>query len=760
MELLSQDIIYNFEMKDIENNVDRFSMPEYVDEVYEKIRISLGINEEGYNVYLIDDFSKFKLENILDYVKEILMKQSKPKDICYLIKEDENKPFPICLSGGKGTKLKEAMDHLQDKYFRVAYDFYNGDINKEKEEIIDKIQKKRTDLVNELMSSANELGFEIKSSNKGFTFIPLKSGEIMTEKEYDSLETEKKQKILSKVSELKNKSIKILESLKEIELVEVNKLKEIMLEYLKKETKEIKGKFAGEFLEDDEAIKFIYEMCEEIEEDISANYSMNYEEDEEKINEIINRYDINVLVDNSENSFPQVFFEEDPNVINLMGSIDYKSQSGTYVTDLSLIKAGSILRANEGCLIIRVNNLLANPTAYHNLKKVLLNRKVDLNYNKGYIDLLSISGIDPEPIKVEEKIILIGDYETYDILYNYDEDFKKIFKIKAQYNPVVDIDDNSKKSLITNIKDICAKYNVKILEDSAIKEIAKYLSRKAENRKKFFMDNEEITKLIAFSKNKVENEQGQSITDKDIIEVAYREDLVEREIREYYAENKILIDVNDNKVGQVNGLSVIDAGHFSLGKPIRITCSCCKGEGEILDVQKLSNLSGNIHSKAVNILNGLIGELFGKYNKMPVNFHLSFEQTYGKIEGDSASVAEFIAIVSSLSNLPVKQNIAVTGSLNQFGEVQAIGGVNEKIEGFFKVCRCLGSTKDKGVLIPVSNKNNLVLSREVEEAIVNGEFHIYTMKNSKEAIEILMGNYEEVIDASKREIKKYGKKNL
>jgi len=760
MELLSQDIIYNFDMKDIENNVDRFSMPEYVDEVYEKIKISLGINEEGYNVYLIDDFSKFKLENIVDYVKEILMNRDKAKDICYLIKEDEYKPFPIWVSGGKGLKLKEAMENMQDKYFRVAYDFYNGDINKEKEEIIDKIQKKRTDLVNELMNSANELGFEIKSSNKGFTFIPLKSGEIMSEKEYDSLETEKKQRILSKVGELKNKSIKILESLKEIEIVEVNKLKEIMIEYLRIETNEIKNKFTQEFLEDKEALKFIYEMCEEMEADISANYSMNYEDDEEKINEIINRYDINILVDNSENSFPQVFYEEDPNVINLMGSIDYKSQNGTYVTDLSLIKAGSILRANEGCLIIRANNLLSNPTAYHNLKKVLLNRKVDLNYNKGYIDLLSISGINPEPIKVKEKIILIGDYETYDILYNYDEDFKKIFKIKAQYNPIVNIDDNSKKSLITNIKDICVKYNAKILEDNAIKEVAKYLSRKAENRKKFLMDNEEISKIIAFSNNKVENEERQSITDKDIIEVAYREDLVEKEIREYYEENKILLDVNDNKVGQVNGLSVIDAGHFSLGKPIRITCSCYKGEGEILDVQKLSNLSGNIHSKAVNILKGLIGELFGKYTKMPVNFHLSFEQTYGKIEGDSASVAEFIAIVSSLSNMPVKQNIAVTGSLNQFGEVQPIGGVNEKIEGFFKVCRCLGSTKDNGVLIPVSNKNNLILSREVEEAILKGEFHIYTMKNANEAIEILIGNYHEVIDASKREIKKYGKKNI
>lgn len=760
MKLLSQDVIYNFDLEGVHSAIEKFSLPEYSDEVYDKLKTALEIDEEGYNVYLIDDFSKIKLENIKEYIQEILKSKDKPRDICYVIKEDENKPFSICVSNSLGIKLKNSIEEIQDKYYKISYDFYNDSISKDKEEITEKIQQKRSDLVTDLMDNAGELGFQIRSTNKGFTFIPIKNGEIMTEKEYDALETEEKQKILSKVAELKAKSVKILESLKEIEIVEIKKLKDIMDNYLKAETQEIKSKCQEIFYKDAEALNFICEICEEIEEDICKNYSMVYEDDEEKINEIVSRYDINILVDNSNKTYPEVIYEEDPNVINLIGSIDYKSQNGTYVTDLSLIKAGSILKANEGCLIVRASNLLSNPTAYYNIKKILLNGKINFNYNKGYLDLLSLSGLDPEPINIKEKVIILGDFETYDILYNYDEDFKKIFKIKAQYNPVIAINESSKLALADNISNICNKKGIKSLDKKAIKEVAKFLSRKAENKNKLFIDNEELSKILTLSNNKVNSEGRDIITEKDIMDIVCKEEIIEKEIREYYEENKILLDVKEEKVGQVNGLSVLDGGHFCFGKPMRITCSCYRGEGEILDVQKMSNLSGNIHSKAVNILKGLIGELFGKYNKLPVNFHISFEQTYGKIEGDSASVAELIAIISSLSTLPVKQNIAVTGSINQFGQVQPIGGVNEKIEGFFKVCKCIDTIEEKGVLIPFSNINNIVLSSYVEEAIEQGKFHIYTMKDIKDAVEILIGDYDEVINLAKKEIKKYGKKYL
>ncbi|MCD3298181.1 S16 family serine protease, partial [Clostridium botulinum] len=349
-------------------------------------------------------------------------------------------------------------------------------------------------------------------------------------------------------------------------------------------------------------------------------------------------------------------------------------------------------------------------------------------------------------------------YETYDILYNYDKDFSKLFKIKAQHNPIISIKADEKQAFIHDLNKVCSNNKLRSLNKSAIVELAKFASRKAEDKNKLFVNNEDISEILVLSNNNAQKEDRDEIIADDILKCINTEDIIEEEVMEYYKDNTILLDVAGRKVGQINGLSVIDFGYFRLGKPIRITCSCYKGDGEIIDVEKQSELSGNIHNKAVNILKGCISSILGKYAKIPVDFHLSFEQIYSKIDGDSASVAEFISMISSLSNMPIRQNIAVTGSLNQFGEVQPIGGVNEKIEGFYKVCETMDSIKNKGVLIPVSNKNNLVLNNEVEKAIDNGNFHIYVMKNIKDAIEILIGDYNEVMSSVKREIRKYNRK--
>ncbi|KGM97416.1 ATP-dependent protease [Clostridium novyi A str. 4552] len=758
VELSSHDVVYEFKIDNLEVKEDKFNVPEYKREVYKKIKTALEIDKEGYNVYLVDDFSKMKLKNIKKYIEEFYIGKNKPQDICYVIKEDAEKPYPIFLSGGKGYILKRTVNDLQKKYLNSIYNFYNGACIKEKDEIIDSIQSKRHKLVSELMESAKEKGFKIKSTEGGFTFVPIKSNSIMTELEYDELGDEEKGDILSKVSELKIQSSKILDELKEIEIREVDKIKDIMKEYFIDELNDIKCKYKEEFSEDMEAINFLNELCNEIEKDVCDTYSMIYENDEETIAEIIMRYDVNVLVDNTINDIPNVIYEDDPNVMRLMGSIDYKNQNGTYITDVSFIRAGSILKANEGCIIMKANDLLSSPTAYYNLKKVISSGEIDFNYNKGYVELISISGLEPKPIKVREKIILIGDYETYDILYNYDMDFRKMFKIKAQYNPIINTNKEHLESFISSIKKICQDNDLKSLDKNAIKELAKISARKAEDKNKLLINNEELSKVLVIANNNIELEEKNKISREDIIKAYNDEDIIKEEVMEYYKENIILMKVTGREIGQINGLSIIDLGYVTLGKPIRITCSCYKGEGEIIDVEKQSELSGNIHNKSVNILKGCISYILGKYNVLPVNFHLSFEQIYSKIDGDSASVAEFISMISALSNMPIRQNIAVTGSLNQFGEVQPIGGVNEKIEGFFKVCQCIDNVNNKGVLIPYSNKNNLVLNSEVEDAIKMKKFHIYTMQNIKEAIEILIGDYDKVMENIRKELKKYSKK--
>lgn len=760
-ELSPKDIIYEFSFnKNIVREESEY-IPGY-DDIYKKLKSALEIEEDGYNVYLIDDFSRNKIDNIKNFIGKILEKKQGLKDICYVLYHDPKKPKNLFLPKGKGNKLKEAVKNLQMAFSENTFNFYNSTANKEKENLIDSMQKKRNEIISRLEEKALNYEFEIKIAQGGFVFIPLKEGEAMTEKDYEDLDKGKKDQILDKVSELKQNAEEILEELKEIEKDELNKIKKIFKEHFNTNLKGIKDKYSEEFKECKEAAEYFNFIYDEIENNIIDNYSVSYDEDEEKINEIINKYEVNVLVDTSMHESPQVIFEEDPSVYNLLGSIEYENRNNVYTTDVSLIKAGSLLKANEGCLIIRMNSLLSNSQAYYYLKKSLISGEVSLDYNRGYLELLSLNSLKPEPINIKEKIILIGDYETYDMLYNYDEDFKKIFKVRAEYKPIVNINENTKKILVNNIYSFCSKNNLKPITEKAVMEIAKFLSRKAENRNKLFFDDDEINKLLILSGNKVKNEDKQYIDDKDIREAAYSKEGVEKEVLDRFKEKRILINVKESLVGQINGLSIIDTGYFRFGKPIKITCSCCKGEGNIIDVQKESNLSGNIHSKSISILKGYIAKFANPYSKLPVDFHLSFEQTYSMIDGDSASVAEILCMISALSKIPIKQNIAVTGSINQFGEVQPIGGVNEKIEGFFNVCKLLDNTISKSVLIPHSNKSDIVLSREVEDEVEKGNFHIYTIKNVEEAVEILMCTEEltldEVFSIISKEIKKFSSK--
>ncbi|ENJ9653258.1 AAA family ATPase [Clostridium botulinum] len=757
----SKDLLYNVELNDINIDKTQKYTPEY-NSIYEKINIALDIDKPGYNLYLVDDFSKEKLDSIINFISQKLEKKSKPKDICYVVLEEERYPYSIYLENGKGKILKENLEDIQTEYNECIYDFYNKSSNKEKEIILESMERKRHEIVNELIEESKQEGFEIKTGASGFVFMPIKEGEALSESEYEDLNKEEKEEILAKVSKLKEKAEASLEILADMEMEGLEELKDIMKTYFEMEMKSLKEEYRMEFEDSIQALDFLNSVCRNIENELIEKYTSNYEEDQEFIVQGIYKYKVNVIVDNTLNKSPLVIFEESPSVNNLVGSIEYENKNGVYYTDASLIKAGSLLKANEGCLIIRANSLFTNGSAYFYLKKALMNDKIDFDYNKGYLELLSLGGLKPEPINTKLKVIIIGDYETYNLLYNYDEDFKKIFKLKSEYNKIVDINSKSKEWICKNIYNICENENLKNINEEAVKEVCKYLSRKAENKNKFYFDNYEIDRLLIQADNKTRIENRDIITKEDIQFVAYEKEEIEKEVMEGYEKERIFIDIKGNKVGQVNGLSVIDLGYASFGRPIKITCCCYKGNGDIIDIQKESNLSGNIHNKAIGTLKGYINSIIGKYDTLPVDLHLSFEQIYGKVDGDSASVAEAIAMLSALSNIPVIQSIAVTGSINQFGQVQPIGGVNEKIEGFYEVCRYKKDIKDKGILIPESNKENLVLNKEVEEAIKKGDFSIYTMETLEDAVKILLGEkslrFNEVITEIEKELKKYNKK--
>ena len=736
-ELTPSEVLFNVDLNEGDGRTKLKDIPEN-SSAYKKIRRAISIEKEGYNLYLIDTFSKEKLQDLKEYIEDLYKDAEAPNDICYVTMNEARRPEAIFLTNGKGKELKEAVENIKNSYYDVAMEFYNSSSESEKDSIIDDIHKKRTNYIGELVDMAKVEGFDVKATSGGFAFIPLKEGESMTEKEYDDLSEDNKDSIVVKASSLKKKAEVVLEKLKDIELTSMKRLKNIYSEFLESEMEEEKEDFLLDFIAEDEAYEYLEKLFTLIEKELVNCYSMNIEDDESEVNEIFDKYDMTVLVDNTKYHKPRVIFEEDPNVTNLIGNIEYENHNGSYSTELSFITPGSLLLANQGCLIIRLSQLIINNASYYYLKKSLMAGNINIDTARSYLDILSINGLKPKAIPIKLKVILIGDYESYEILYSGDEDFKRLFPLRAEISSIVKRSPIGGKSLKEHIKERARKNYLKNINDDAIREIIKYLSREASSKNKICIDDSSIDKLLILSDNEIGLQNRVEIDAEDIVKVAYEDELIEDEILEMYKDKIILLSLEGVKVGSVNGLAVLNTGYYSFGKPMRVTCVACRGEGRIIDIQKESNLSGSIHEKSINILSGLLSNLITPYEKLPVDFHLSFEQTYGSIDGDSASVAEILCILSSLSKIPIRQNIAITGSINQFGEVQPIGGANEKIEGFYKVCKLMNSCSNKGVLIPSLNKSDLVLKPEVEEAIAKGEFHIYTMDSLEDAIETMM----------------------
>lgn len=755
-ELTPKEVIYNEDFTSIIGEKESYGN-EY-EGVFRKIDEALSINKEGFNVYLIDEFSKQKLKDLISHLEDKMKSRGKPKDICYVTLEDIRVPKVIFLENGMGEKLEETLEYLKSFYYDEIYAFYNSSINKEKEEIINDIQKKRNYYIGDLIKSAKEEGFDLKATSSGFAFIPLVDGEAMTEEEFDELEENSKGDISVKADKLKEGAEGVLEELKNIELDSIEKLKEILRTYLENESASVKGKIKDNFKNENEAYNYLIDVCESLEKLLVDNYTINFDDDEEKINEIFSKYVCNIIKNSKGQEAPKVIFEEDPSLNNLLGTIEYENHNGVYSTDVKLIKSGSLLEANEGCIILRLSSLVNNANSYYYLRRTLLHGKINYDFNRGYLEVLSLNGLNPDPIPIKVNVILIGDFESYDILYNNDEDFKKIFRVRAEFSSLIGIDEN-KRSLLDTIDKIIIDNELIKISTSGINAIGKQLARKAGTRKKILWDIDEIERILLLGNEEAKN-NNKSFIDKDSIEEVINQcSEIEKDYLEMYEEKKIILDIEDRIIGSVNGLSVIDFGYMSFGKPIRITCTCYKGSGKIMDAQRESNLSGNIHNKSLNILRGFLSSFFNSYEALPVDFQLSFEQLYGKIEGDSASVAEVIAMISSLSKIPVDQSIAVTGSLNQFGQVQPIGGVNEKIEGFFNVCKKIDTYIGKAVLIPESNKGELILNSEIEEAVRKGEFKIYLMKDINEALSTLLINdtmsLEDIGNKIREEIKKF-----
>jgi lon-related putative ATP-dependent protease len=455
------------------------------------------------------------------------------------------------------------------------------------------------------------------------------------------------------------------------------------------------------------------------------------------------KYDVNVVVDNSEVKGAPVVMESNPTYLNLFGRIENEAQFGALVTDFSMIRGGSLHRANGGYLILPVEELLRNPFSYDSLKRGLKNEHIVIEGAEERLGFIATKSLKPEPIPLSVKVILIGDPYLYQQLYILDMEFNQLFKVKADFDTTMDRTEENTKQYAAFVCMLCQKESLKHLDGSGLAKLVEHSSRLAEDQQKLSTRFAEVADIIREANFYATQENSDSVTGahvkKAIEEKIYRSKLIQEKIQEMIKRGVLLIDTDAENVGQVNGLSVIGLGDFAFGSPSRVTASVGLGREGVVDIEREAKMGGPIHTKGVLILSGYLNEKYAQDKPLSLSARLVFEQNYEGVEGDSASSTELYSILSALSEIPIKQNIAVTGSVNQKGEVQAIGGVNEKIEGFFEVCKAEGFTGRQGVMIPESNVQNLMLKEEIVEAVRKGKFHIYSVKTIDEGIEVLTG---------------------
>ncbi|MGM0365480.1 MAG: AAA family ATPase [Actinomycetota bacterium] len=715
------------------------------------LRFGLNIEDQGFNIFVSGLPGTGRTTGVKSFVNELAKKKSVPNDWCYVNNfKNSYEPKAIRLKPGDGKKFKQDMaKFLSSVRNLLPRAFTSKDYVQKRENLTKSSEEKKNQMISELKEKSKNEGFVLKQTAFGLFMLPVVDGKILNEEEFMSLEKKERERIQQKRTHL-SKQLKDTMS-------EIRKLDEKVGEDIKNLDSDVAlytiGQLVDEMKNKYSESKEVVSYIENVKEDILDNLNLFLEKDKKKERQLaipwmkekpFRKYEVNVVVDNSESKGAPVIIEHNPNYKNLFGKIEKEAQFGILTTDFTMIRNGALHKANGGFLIIPVEELLKNIFSWDSLKIALRDKKIDIEEAGEKFGLVTTKGLKPEPIDLDVKIILIGRPLLYNLLYTYDQDFKKLFKVKADYDWAMD---NKKKNINDYAAFICTfreKENLKHLHVSAIAKTIEYGSRLVSDQKKLSTKFSEIGDILFEANYYAKNDNLKYINSSHITRAIeqkkLRSNLLEEKIQEMINRGTILIDIDREVVGQVNGLSFMDIGDYTFGRPSRVTATVGIGREGIVDIERETKLGGPVHSKGVMILSGYMLKKFAQNKPFNLSARLVFEQSYGGVDGDSASSAELYAILSSLAEAPVKQNIAVTGSINQNGQVQAIGGVNEKVEGFYHVCKAKGLNGKQGVLIPESNTENLMLDQEVTQAVKDGKFHVWAVSNIEEGIEILTGH--------------------
>ena len=717
------------------------------------LEFGLQVDVKGYNLYLEGPSGVGKTMYTKNYLQKIALKKKVPSDWCYIYNFDNpNQPIAVELPAGQGKEFKDYMDgFIKEIKKDIQKTFNNDDFEKEKALIKQAFETKRSALLDKLNESAAKYNFQVKAAQNGIYMMPVVDGKAIEEEEFDKLDDEIKQQYEEKSVIVQEQIMEVISQIKDIERESDKKISEwqsnvalltvnVHINYLKSKYK--RNKKINKFLND-------------VKQDVLKNIPIFLEEKNENDKQQVQpgpnikkpdpclNYRVNLFVDNSSKEGAPVIMDSNYSYQNIFGTLEYENYYGSLKTDHTMLKPGLMQQANGGYIIFQAKDLLSNSICYETLKKVLRIKELGIENASDQRSSMVMVSLKPEPIPLNLKVILIGNSNIYQTLLAMDSDFRKLFKIKVEFEESALINDTNLNKLAQIIHGFCDAEGLAHLDKEAMARLVEYGSRLAGSHSKVSTRFDDLIQIVGEAATWAKISKSKVVTakfiDKALEQRIERVKKYDEKYLEMIKENTLLINTYGFEVGQLNGLTVMTIGDYTFGKPAKITVNTYSGKNGIINIEREVEISGSSHSKGILILTGYLGEMFAQDMPLCLTASICFEQLYNGVDGDSASSTELYGLLSSLSGIPINQSIAVTGSVNQKGQIQPIGGVNEKIEGFFQVCKVRGLDGSHGVMIPIQNVDNLQLSDDVIQAVKDKKFHIYSISTIEEGIEILTG---------------------
>lgn len=716
----------------------------------EALQFGIGIKHDGYNLYVLGSEGLGKHTTIRELLEQRCKQAPAPFDWCYINNfKQPDKPKMLKLPRGTARKLREDMQRfIGDILAGLPAAFDSDEYQSAFQAIHDEYVRFEEQAIEEIAAKAESNNILMVRTQTGWNLGPKKDGRAMTPDEFDQLPEDEKKLIGQVVAEIQDDLKRILLKIPVWQKETREKVRQLHREV----SLNAVNHFAADLETDYSVLEDVTTFIEEVKLDILDNVELfrKYGAERKSANNDLNKlpsafesYQVNVLVDNSDTQGAPIIFEDNPTYHNLIGRVEHTAQFGTLITDFSLIKPGALHLANGGFLVLDARKVLTSLYAWEGLKRVLHAQEVKIESLEQWLSLATTTSLQPEPIPVSVKVVLTGSRLLYFLLKEYDPEFGQLFKVAVDFSEQMDRDPASMILYARMIASLQQQNKLLPLERSAVERIIEHCSRMVEDGEKVSLHMGNLLDLLRESDYWARKEEQPAITHaavQAVIDARYRRlDQMRERVHEEILRGTYLINTRDKVVAQVNGLSVIQLGDYAFGRPSRITATARLGSGKVIDIEREVELGGAIHSKGVMILSSFLAYRYARERPLALSATLVFEQSYGQIEGDSASAAELCALLSALADMPLKQSLAVTGSVNQHGEIQPIGGVNEKIEGFFDICQARGLSGDQGVIIPKANRKHLMLKEAVLAAVNDKQFHIYAVEHVDEVMALLSG---------------------